>query len=113
MWGTVDDEYLQDIVTLVYNQIGAKNIKAFWLVGHSQGGMTSNRIVRTDFFQEQSQWLAEFVRREVGRQSGTGGDLRSGPCCNDELGCFYARPCRRGWFRSGAGSLRTCGAQRL
>src|SRR5215467_13819941 len=51
-WSTADDEYLQNIVTTVVDQIGKDNIKAFWLVGHSQGGMTSNRIVRTDFFKD-------------------------------------------------------------
>jgi hypothetical protein len=50
VWAPTDDEYLQNIVDLVYEQVGKENIKAFWLVGHSQGGMTSNRIVRTDFF---------------------------------------------------------------
>src|SRR5882724_6563732 len=51
VWTDTDDQYLQNIVTLVYDQMGKNNIKAFWLVGHSQGGMTSNRLVRTDFFQ--------------------------------------------------------------
>jgi len=50
VWSPADDEYLQNIVESVAGQIGKENIKAFWLVGHSQGGMTSNRIVRTDFF---------------------------------------------------------------
>jgi pimeloyl-ACP methyl ester carboxylesterase len=50
VWSTADDEYLQNIVTSVVDQIGKQNIKAFWLVGHSQGGMTSNRLLRTDFF---------------------------------------------------------------
>jgi len=58
-WAPADDEYLQNIVSLVYDQIGKENIKAFWLVGHSQGGMTSNRIVRTDFFKERVDgWLS-------------------------------------------------------
>jgi pimeloyl-ACP methyl ester carboxylesterase len=51
-WSTADDEYLQNIVTLLIDQIGKPNIKAFWLVGHSQGGMTSNRLLRTDFFKD-------------------------------------------------------------
>ena len=51
-WSAADDEYLQNIVNSVVEQIGKPNIKAFWLVGHSQGGMTSNRIVRTDFFKD-------------------------------------------------------------
>ena len=50
IWSATDDAYLRNIVSLVYEQIGAKNIKAFWLVGHSQGGMTSNRLLRTEFF---------------------------------------------------------------
>jgi len=58
-WTAADDEYLQNIVNSVVEQIGKENIKAFWLVGHSQGGMTSNRIVRTDFFKERVDgWLS-------------------------------------------------------
>ncbi|MFN0086944.1 MAG: hypothetical protein ACKVX9_16250 [Blastocatellia bacterium] len=49
-WSGADDEYLQNIVNSVIEQLGPENIKAFWLVGHSQGGMTSNRLIRTDFF---------------------------------------------------------------
>src|SRR6202165_3067351 len=59
VWSAADDEYLQNIVTSVVDQIGKPNIKAFWLVGHSQGGMTSNRIVRTDFFKNKVDgWLS-------------------------------------------------------
>ena len=50
IWSAADDEYLQNIVEFVVGQIGKENIAAFWLAGHSQGGMTSNRLVRTDFF---------------------------------------------------------------
>src|SRR5215831_9553880 len=58
-WSTADDEYLQNIVTALVEQIGKENIKAFWLVGHSQGGLTSNRIVRTPFFKERVDgWLS-------------------------------------------------------
>lgn len=58
-WSTADDEYLQNIVTFVTEQLGKENIKAFWLVGHSQGGMTSNRIIRTDFFKDKVDgWLS-------------------------------------------------------
>jgi pimeloyl-ACP methyl ester carboxylesterase len=59
VWSAVDDEYLQNIVNAVVEQIGKQNIKAFWLVGHSQGGMTSNRILRTDFFKDRVDgWLS-------------------------------------------------------
>lgn len=58
-WSATDDEYLQNIVDSVVEQIGKENIKAFWLVGHSQGGLTSNRIVRTDFFKQRVDgWLS-------------------------------------------------------
>ncbi|HSB08788.1 MAG TPA: alpha/beta hydrolase [Blastocatellia bacterium] len=59
VWSEADDEYLHNIVDFVADQIGRDNIKAFWLVGHSQGGMTSNRIVRTDFFKDKVDgWLS-------------------------------------------------------
>jgi hypothetical protein len=50
VWSDADDAYLQNIVSSLVDQIGKQNVKAFWLVGHSQGGMTSNRLLRTDFF---------------------------------------------------------------
>jgi hypothetical protein len=50
VWSANDDEYLRNIVELVYQQVGAKNVKAFWLAGHSQGGLTSNRLLRTEYF---------------------------------------------------------------
>jgi hypothetical protein len=75
-WSTADDEYLQNIVTSVVDQIGKENIKAFWLAGHSQGGMTSNRILRTDFFKDKVDgWLSLSGGRlggNPGRASGFG-----------------------------------------
>ena len=59
VWAPADDEYLQNIVSLVYDQVGNSKIKAFWLVGHSQGGMTSNRLLRTEFFHRKVDgWLS-------------------------------------------------------
>ena len=49
-WAEVDDAYLQNIVTAIVDQLGAANVRAFWLAGHSQGGATSRRIVCSDFF---------------------------------------------------------------
>ncbi len=58
-WSSADDEYLQNIVESVVEHFGAANIRAFWLVGHSQGGMTSNRILRSDFFKDKVDgWLS-------------------------------------------------------
>jgi hypothetical protein len=60
MWmADADDDYLRNIVELVLAELGRKNIAAFWLAGHSQGGMTSNRIVCTDFFRDKVDgWLS-------------------------------------------------------
>ena len=59
VWTDVDDPYLQNIVTSVVEKIGKENIRAFWLAGHSQGGMTSNRILRSDFFKQRVDgWLS-------------------------------------------------------
>jgi len=49
-WTEEDDAYLHNIVTSITQEVGAENIRAFWLAGHSQGGATSRRIVCTDFF---------------------------------------------------------------
>ncbi len=49
-WSEVDDAYLQNIVTTIVDEVGAENVRAFWLAGHSQGGATSRRLVCTPFF---------------------------------------------------------------
>ena len=54
-----DDQHLQNIVELVYREFGRDNIQSFWLAGHSQGGMTSNRLVCTPFFNDKVDgWLS-------------------------------------------------------
>lgn len=60
MWqSNTDDEHLHNIVDFVFEQFGKQNIKAFWLAGHSQGGLTSNRIICTDFFKDKVDgWLS-------------------------------------------------------
>jgi pimeloyl-ACP methyl ester carboxylesterase len=58
--GEADDEHLHNIVDYVFERYGLENIAAFWLVGHSQGGMTSSRLLRDDpFFQDRVDgWLS-------------------------------------------------------
>lgn len=70
IWSDVDDEYLHNIVNSVIAQIGRENIKAFWLVGHSQGGMTSNRLIRSDFFKDK---VDGFLSLSGGRVGGNPG----------------------------------------
>jgi hypothetical protein len=48
--GEADDEHLRNVVEIVFDRFGRDRIRSFWLVGHSQGGMTSNRLLTTDFF---------------------------------------------------------------
>ena len=45
-----DDEHLKNVVSYVIDRFGVENIRAFWLAGHSQGGMTSFRLLAQDWF---------------------------------------------------------------
>lgn len=51
-WTEADDEYLHNLVDLVVGTVGKKNVLHFILAGHSQGGLTSNRIICTDYFKD-------------------------------------------------------------
>lgn len=54
-----DDAHLQNITEWVLGTFGRSNIRAFWLAGHSQGGMTSSRIVCSDYFKDKVDgWLS-------------------------------------------------------
>src|SRR5471030_2586679 len=72
VWSAADDEYLHNIVDSVVGQIGKENLKAFWLVGHSQGGMTSNRVVRTDFFKDKVDGWLSLSGGRLGENPGRG-----------------------------------------
>lgn len=57
--GEADDDHLRNIVEYVFERYGVANIRAFWLVGHSQGGMTSNRLLSQDYFKARVDgWLS-------------------------------------------------------
>lgn len=45
-----DDAFLHDLTDLLFDALGRRNVKSFWLAGHSQGGATSQRIVCSDYF---------------------------------------------------------------
>jgi hypothetical protein len=54
-----DDAYLEAVAGFVIERFGRANIRAFWLAGHSQGGLTSNRIVCSAFFRDKVDgWLS-------------------------------------------------------
>jgi hypothetical protein len=98
VWSEADDEYLRNIVDSVVDQIGKTNVKAFWLAGHSQGGLTSNRLVRTDFFKE----------RVDGWLSLSGGRLGGSPG-RGNFGAIGGAP-PPGGGRAGAGGLTAAAA---
>ena len=56
----VDETFLVDVVEQVYARFGPGSIRAFWLVGHSQGGMTAKRLLlNTPFFADRVDgWLS-------------------------------------------------------
>ena len=54
-----DDAHLEGIVEHVVARYGRDRLRAFWLVGHSQGGLTSQRLLGTDYFAERVDgWLS-------------------------------------------------------
>src|SRR5690349_10503972 len=53
-----DDEHLRAVVNMVVDRFGER-LRSFWLVGHSQGGMTSNRLLRDPWWAERVDgWLS-------------------------------------------------------
>jgi hypothetical protein len=53
-----DDAYLQAVVEQVLDRY-AGQVRSCWLAGHSQGGMTSNRLLRTDWWADRVDgWLS-------------------------------------------------------
>jgi pimeloyl-ACP methyl ester carboxylesterase len=52
VWTELDDTYLHNLVDQVVGAVGKENVERFILAGHSQGGMTSNRIICTDYFKD-------------------------------------------------------------
>lgn len=54
-----DDEHLRSIVDEVLDRFGLANVRAIWLVGHSQGGMTANRLLHQPYFADRVDgWLS-------------------------------------------------------
>lgn len=68
VWRSEDDAHLHNVVEMVEGHFGRDNIQAFWLAGHSQGGMTSRRLVCSDFFAPR---VTGFLSLSGGRIGGT------------------------------------------
>jgi hypothetical protein len=55
----VDQDHLIHVVEYVVARFGKPNIRSFWLAGHSQGGMTSNLLLGTEYFAKRVDgWLS-------------------------------------------------------
>jgi hypothetical protein len=68
-WTAIDDEYLHNVVDYVVGSIGKENIKSFWLAGHSQGGLTSRRIVCDDYFKDKVDGWISLSGGRLGQQT--------------------------------------------
>jgi hypothetical protein len=75
VWRTEDDEHLHNVVDLLYTELGASNIKAFWLAGHSQGGMTSRRIVCSEYFRDKVDGFLSLSGGRVGGNAAVSGEF--------------------------------------
>jgi len=80
--GEADDQHLRNIVGQMFARYGLPNIRAFWLAGHSQGGMTSHRLLREDrFFQDRVDGFLSLSGGRIGpaeRSPNAGPPLRPG-----------------------------------
>ena len=98
--GEADDVFLQNVVDLVFDEFGRNRIKSFWLAGHSQGGITSRRIVCTDYFKARVDgWLSLSGGRLGATRAtfGRAGAAGAGAC---RCGAGRGRSCRRAISRS-------------
>jgi hypothetical protein len=66
VWRAEDDQYLQNIVTTVNEAVGKENIRASRLAGDSQGGLTSRRLVCTEFFESKVDGFASLSGGRLG-----------------------------------------------
>ena len=65
--GEADDAHLRNIVEMVFAKYGRENIARFWLVGHSQGGMTSRRLLGEDkYFQDRADGFLSLSGGRIG-----------------------------------------------
>jgi len=67
-----DDAYLQRLVETTLDEVGRKNVKAFWLAGHSQGSITSRRLVCSDYFKDKVDGYLSISGGRVGGSAGFG-----------------------------------------
>jgi poly(3-hydroxybutyrate) depolymerase len=108
VWQPQDDEYLQNIVTSVIEQIGRENIKAFWLVGHSQGGATSQRLICTDFFKTKVDGFLSLSGGRVGGAAPRAANAGPPPAPGAAAGAAAGRGAPAGAGRGGPAPDTSC-----
>lgn len=85
-----DDAYLHRIVDQAIADLGRENIRAFWLVGHSQGGMTSRRIVCSDYFKDKVDGFVSLSGGRVGTASRPAAGNSAAPTPAPPLTCDFS-----------------------
>jgi hypothetical protein len=78
VWSEADDDYLHNIVDEVVAAVGKQNVDRFILAGHSQGGMTSNRIICTDYFKDKVDVRISLSGGRVGASTPAGRGFANG-----------------------------------
>jgi pimeloyl-ACP methyl ester carboxylesterase len=79
-WSEADDQFLLNIVDQVVAEVGKANVDRFILAGHSQGGLTSQRIVCTDYFKDKVDVRISLSGGRVGPSTSAGrGFANAGP----------------------------------
>jgi hypothetical protein len=61
-----DDEHLRNVTEYVFARFGLQNIAAFWLTGHSQGGLTANRLATGGYFAQRIDGYASLSGGRLG-----------------------------------------------
>lgn len=65
-WSQADDGYLQAIAQNMIDEVGAENVKSFWLVGHSMGSFNSRRLICSDYFRDKADGYMSLSGGRVG-----------------------------------------------
>ena len=79
-WSEADDQFLHNIVDQVVAEVGKANVERFILAGHSQGGLTSQRLVCTDYFKDKVDVRISLSGGRVGPSTSAGrGFANAGP----------------------------------
>jgi pimeloyl-ACP methyl ester carboxylesterase len=79
-WSEADDQFLHNIVDQVVSEVGKANVERFILAGHSQGGLTSQRLVCTDYFKDKVDVRVSLSGGRVGPSTSAGrGFANAGP----------------------------------